>query len=100
VAAAFGHADVVVLPYHRSSSSGTLHVAMSWGLPVVITTVGGLPEAASGYGGAIFTPPGDPVMLKAAIKQAAQMRGQRFADPRNWGETVGAILSAAGQGGR
>jgi len=100
VAAAFGHADVVVLPYRRASSSGTLQVAMSWGLPVVTTSVGGLPEAASGYNGAIFVPPGDPAMLKAAIKRAAQMRGQRFADPRNWGETVDAILSAAGQGAR
>jgi len=66
----------------------------------VTTSVGGLPEAASGYNGAIFVPPGDPAMLKAAIKRAAQMRGQRFADPRNWGETVDAILSAAGQGAR
>jgi glycosyltransferase involved in cell wall biosynthesis len=100
VAAAFGHADVVVLPYRRSSSSGTLHVAMSWGLPVVVTSVGGLPEAASGYEGAIFVPPGDPAMLKTAIMRSAQMRGRRFTDPRNWNETVDAILSAGGQGGQ
>lgn len=100
VAAAFGHADVVVMPYRRASSSGTLHVAMSWGLPVVITSVGGLPESAGGYNGAIFVPPGDPAMLKSAIKRAGQMRGQRFTDPRTWGETVSAILSAAGQGAR
>ena len=35
VGAAFAHADVAVLPYRRSSSSGILHVAMSWGLPIV-----------------------------------------------------------------
>lgn len=95
VGAAFGHADVVILPYHRSSSSGILHIAMSWGLPVVVTSVGGLPEAADGYGGAIFVPPDDPVMLKAAIKRAAQMAGRRFRDPRDWAETVDALLYAA-----
>ena len=95
VRAAFAHADVVVLPYRRSSSSGILHVAMNWGLPVVVTSVGGLPEAANGYDGAIFVPPGDPFLLKAGILKAVQMVGQRFADPRDWGETVNAICSAA-----
>jgi glycosyltransferase involved in cell wall biosynthesis len=95
VAAAFAHADVVVLPYRRSSSSGILHVAMSWGLPVVITRVGGLPEAADGYGGAVFVEPGDPAMLKSGIMEAVQMVGRRFADPRDWDETVSAICAAA-----
>jgi glycosyltransferase involved in cell wall biosynthesis len=94
-AAAFQHADVVVLPYHRSSSSGTLHIAMSCGLPVVVTNVGGLPEAAAGYEGAIFVPPGNPAMLKVAIKEAAQMAGRRFRDPREWTEIVDALLLAA-----
>ena len=95
VGAAFAHADVVVLPYHRSASSGILHVAMSFGLPVVVTTVGGLPEAADGYEGAIFVPPGDPTMLKVAINEAARMAGRRFHDPRNWADTVDALLCAA-----
>jgi glycosyltransferase involved in cell wall biosynthesis len=98
VTAAFAHADVVIIPYHRSSGSGTLHVAMSWGLPVVVTNVGGLPEAADGYEGAIFVPPGDPVMLKAAIQKAARMAGQRFRDPRDWAETLDALLYAADAG--
>ena len=95
-AAAFGHADVVVLPYRRSASSGPLHVAMSWGLPVVVTDVGGLPEAARGYGGAVFVPPRDAAMLRAGIMRAATMAGQRFTDPGDWGRTVAAILQAAG----
>lgn len=95
VAAAFAHADMVVLPYRRSASSGTLHLAMSFGLPVVLTSVGGLPEAARGYQGAIFVPPGDLTALAAAILRATRMRGQRFPDPRNWAETVRAILAAA-----
>jgi glycosyltransferase involved in cell wall biosynthesis len=95
VSAAFGHADVVVLPYRRSSSSGPLHVAMAWGLPVIVTSVGGLPEAAAGYDGAIFVPPGDPPALQSAIRRAAQLAGSRFADPRSWAESVAALLSAA-----
>jgi glycosyltransferase involved in cell wall biosynthesis len=100
VAAAFGHADVVVLPYRRSSSSGILHLAMSYGLPIVVTSVGGLPEAASDYEGAIFVPPGNLAMLKAGIEKAVLLTGRRFEDPRDWGETVGAILAAADQRAR
>jgi glycosyltransferase involved in cell wall biosynthesis len=96
VAAAFGHADVVVLPYRRSSSSGILHVAMNQGLPVVVTRVGGLPEAADGYDGTVFVEPGDPAQLKAGIMQAVPMAGRRFSDPRDWGETIKAIDIASG----
>jgi glycosyltransferase involved in cell wall biosynthesis len=95
VGAAFAHADVAVLPYRRSSSSGILHVAMSWGLPIVVTSVGGLPEAAAGYAGAVFVPPGDPAMLREGMVKAATMVGQKFADPRSWHDTVAAIRVAA-----
>jgi glycosyltransferase involved in cell wall biosynthesis len=98
VSAAFGHADVVVLPYRRSSSSGPLHVAMNWGLPVVVTRVGGLPEAAAGYQGAVFVPPGDDAELEQGIRRAVQMAGERFTDPRDWADSVAALLLAAGAG--
>lgn len=95
VGAAFAHADVAVLPYRRSSSSGILHVAMSWGLPIVVTSVGGLPEATSGYAGAVLVPPGDPAMLREGLVKAATMVGQKFPDPHNWHDTGAAILEAA-----
>ena len=95
VGAAFAHADVAVLPYLRSSSSGILHVSMSWGLPIVVTSVGGLPEAATGYAGAVFVPPGDAEMLKEGIMKAATMAGQKFPDPRSWHDTVEAVRMAA-----
>ncbi len=95
VGAAFAHADVVVLPYLRSSSSGILHVSMSWGLPIVVTSVGGLPEAATGYAGAVFVPPGDAETLKEGIMKAATMAGQKFPDPRSWHDTVEAVRMAA-----
>jgi len=84
----FAAADVVVLPYHRSSASGPLQIAMSTGLPVIVTAVGGLREAVSGYAGAITIPPQDPEALRAALPRAAALRGQRFADPHSWERTV------------
>lgn len=95
VAAAFRHADILVLPYRRSSSSGVLHIAMSYGLPVVLTSVGGLPEAARDYEGAIFVAPGDPDSLRSGIMRAEQMVGQRFTDPHDWTPVIDAILCVA-----
>jgi glycosyltransferase involved in cell wall biosynthesis len=43
----FAGADAVVLPYHRSSASGPLHIAMRCGLPVVVTHVGCMSEAVA-----------------------------------------------------
>lgn len=80
----FSGADVVVLPYHRSSQSGPLHVALHYGLPVVVSAVGGLVEAVEGYEGAVLTEPANPEALLEAIYQAAARRGTRFADPRGW----------------
>jgi glycosyltransferase involved in cell wall biosynthesis len=96
VAAYFAAADVVVLPYHRSSASGPLHVAMSHGLPVVVTSVGGLREIAEAYAGATLIPPHDPAAIGAAIQQAAAQRGTRHTDPFSWDRTVeqyGALFS-------
>jgi glycosyltransferase involved in cell wall biosynthesis len=95
VGAAFAHADVAVLPYRRSSSSGILHVAMSCGLPTVVTSVGGLPEAASGYAGAVFVPPDDLDSLKDGVMKAVALAGQKFPDPRSWHDTVAAVQLAA-----
>jgi glycosyltransferase involved in cell wall biosynthesis len=88
VADFFATADVVVLPYHRSSASGPLHLAMSTGLPVVVTAVGGLIEAVQDYGGAILVPPQDVDELARALLKACTMRNQRFADPHSWERTI------------
>jgi glycosyltransferase involved in cell wall biosynthesis len=88
LAAYVARADAVVLPYHRSSSSGPLHIAMSAGLPVVVTAVGGLVEAVQGYPGALLVPPRNPVALRDALLQLPRRRGQRYADPHSWRHTV------------
>ncbi|MDP9026585.1 MAG: glycosyltransferase [Actinomycetota bacterium] len=86
----FAAADAVVLPYRRSSSSGPLHIAMSSGLPVVVTRVGGLVEAAGDYAGATFVPSADPSELAAAMAALPASRGERFDDPHSWDHTVDA----------
>lgn len=84
----FAGADAVVLPYHRSSASSPAHVAMSNGLPLVITAVGGLPEAVADYGGAHLVPPHDPEAIRDALRLLPALRGQRFDDPHSWDRTV------------
>jgi glycosyltransferase involved in cell wall biosynthesis len=88
VAQFFSGADVVVLPYHRSSTSGPLHIAMSCGLPVVVTSVGGLIEAVSSYEGAILVPPADPASLQRALLGVAKLCGKRYADSHSWQQTA------------
>ena len=88
VATLFGEADVVVLPYHRSSQSGPLHIALALGLPVVVSAVGGLVEATAGYAGAVLVEPRQPDSLLAGIRRAAGLRGQRFTTGSTWDESA------------
>jgi glycosyltransferase involved in cell wall biosynthesis len=103
VADLFAAADVVVLPYHRSSASGPLHLAMSAGLPVVVTAVGGLIEAVRNYGGALLVPPRDVEELARALLKARTMRNERFPDPHSWERTTDGfadLFAAVGTSGR
>nr|WP_269327652.1 glycosyltransferase [Kineosporia mesophila] len=88
----FNEADAVVLPYRRSSSSGPLHIAMSTGLPLIVTAVGGLIEAASDYEGAVFVPPKDPARLTTALGALPGRRGRRHPDPHSWDASVRSYL--------
>ncbi len=82
-------ADLMVLPYRRSTASGPLSIAMHEGLPVVVTAVGGLPEAVEGYGGAILAPAANPRTLRQAIEQASDLRGRRYHSPHTWDLAAG-----------
>ena len=86
----FAGADAVVLPYHRSSASSPASVAMANGLPLVLTNVGGLPEAVADYEGAILVPPRDPDALRDAIRHLPELRGRRYRDPHSWDHSVAA----------
>jgi glycosyltransferase involved in cell wall biosynthesis len=97
VATYFAQADAVVLPYHRSSASGPLQIAMSAGLPVIATSVGGLVEAVRDYPGAVLVPPREPAALKGALLQVLERRGMRYADPHSWQRTVSSYHSLIGK---
>ena len=80
----FRRADVVALPYLRSSASGPLAIAQAWGMPVVVTAVGGLVEAAADYSGAVLVPPGRPDELARGLLAAADLRDRIHSAPVTW----------------
>ena len=87
VAQFFEDADAIVLPYHRSSTSGPLHIAMSYGLPVVVTNVGGLVEAVKHYEGALVIEPKNVEVLREALLHVTDLCGKRYSNPRSWEHT-------------
>lgn len=88
----FAGADLVSLPYRRSSASGPLHLTMDAGLPVVVTDVGGLGEATRGYSGAVLVPAADPDALRKGLREAMSLRDRRFEDPSSWSDNADAVL--------
>ncbi|MCP4546164.1 MAG: glycosyltransferase [bacterium] len=69
VAEWFAAADLVLQPYHSATQSGIAQIAHAFGLPVVATAVGGLPEQIEDGKTGILTPPGDVVALAAALNR-------------------------------
>lgn len=88
LAAYVAHADAIVLPYHRSSLSGPLHIALTAGLPVIVTAVGGLVEVVRDYAGAVLVPPQDPNALREALLKLPAHRGERYPNPHSWQQTL------------
>lgn len=65
----FKIADLVVLPYARVSQSGVLLSAFHFRKPVIVTSVGGLPELVeNGITGLIIPPDDSKALAEAAIK--------------------------------
>jgi glycosyltransferase involved in cell wall biosynthesis len=67
VPAILGSARVVVTPYIRASQSGVVHLAYTFGRPVVSTDVGDLPEVVLDGKTGLLVAAGDPKPLAAAI---------------------------------
>ena len=80
----FDQADIVALPYLRSSVSGPLQLTMHRGLPVVVTDVGGLTSAVKDYKGAVLTPVSNPAALANGIATAKSLVGTKHEDPHSW----------------
>jgi glycosyltransferase involved in cell wall biosynthesis len=80
----FAAFDLFVLSSRTEGTPITLFEAMAAGVPVVATTVGGVPDVVSSTE-ALLVPPDDPVLLAAAIRLALLDRagaGVRAADAR------------------
>ena len=83
-------ADILVLASHHEGLPVTVMEALTLGVPVVATAVGGIPEVVTSEENGILVPPGSPVALADAIQRAldptvharlvagAQRTGDRF----------------------
>jgi len=65
----FGAADVAVLPYVSATQSGITQIAFAFGLPVISTSVGGLPEVVrEGETGYIVKPEDERDLAEAIVR--------------------------------
>lgn len=84
--AEFGHkklerlkiADIFVLPSHHEGMPMTIIEAMSAGLPIVATSVGGIPDIVVNGKNGFLVPPNSPEKLSEAIKVLIQTPSLRF----------------------
>src|SRR5690349_9731203 len=70
LAEVFRRASVAALPYRAIDGSGVLATALAFGVPPVLTAVGGFPELAAAYELGAPVPPDDPASLAAALVAA------------------------------
>ncbi len=63
----YAAADLMALPSHSEGSPIVLLEAMAANLPVVATSVGGVPEMVKDNESALLVPPSDPQAMTAAI---------------------------------
>jgi glycosyltransferase involved in cell wall biosynthesis len=76
----FAACDLVVLPYDSATQSGIVQIACGFEKPVVVTDVGGLPEAVADGKTGYVVPPKDPRSLASAVvKFFAEEKGPEFA---------------------
>jgi glycosyltransferase involved in cell wall biosynthesis len=85
-AAFFDRCDVVVLPYHSATASGVIASAYQYRKPVIVTRVGGLPEAVQVGKTGMAIDPGSSDQLAEALR--AMLVGE-------WSAQLGAIDAMA-----
>jgi glycosyltransferase involved in cell wall biosynthesis len=84
--------DIVVLPFARILSSGSVMLALSFGRPVIAPAIGCLPETISPDSGLLYSPD-DSASLEAALRQSLVLNltamgyaGLRSIEPLTWSE--------------
>lgn len=86
----FRRADLLVLPHLSVDVSGVLFAGLAFGLPMILSDVGGFREIVADYGAGRLVPPGNPSELAAAI-------GELLSDPAER-ERLGERARAAAAG--
>lgn len=95
-------AGMLVLPYTTATQSGLIPLAAIYGLPVIATRIGGLPEQIIHEKTGLLVPPGDVEALAAAIeliltdRETGQALGTAlqddFAQNRSWASISQKVL--------
>ncbi|MDY0341093.1 MAG: glycosyltransferase [Coriobacteriia bacterium] len=65
----FARADLVVLPYLSATGSGVVPLAYHYRKPVIVTTVGGLPDVVEDGVSGYLIPPDDPAAAASAVRR-------------------------------
>jgi glycosyltransferase involved in cell wall biosynthesis len=103
VPALFAGAALAVLPYGEfHAQSGVLHLAIGYGLPVVVTDVGALGEEVRRHGIGGVAPPADAEALARTVRatleprawEAARARGLALARTLSWAPAAALTLDA------
>jgi glycosyltransferase involved in cell wall biosynthesis len=107
IGALLSRATLLALPYTNASQSGVLAAAAGFGLPVIATHVGGLPEQITSGSTGLLVAPGSVDELVMAIERllddpayAAQLGAalkRDFAQNRSWEAAAGVILKVCEQ---
>jgi glycosyltransferase involved in cell wall biosynthesis len=82
----FRAADVVVLPYVSATQSGIAQIALAFERPVIVTDVGGLPEAVRPGETGWVVPPRDPEALARILVEFFTQDGAARTAPHLVGE--------------
>ncbi len=103
VAGLFGRARVVVTPYRLANQSGVVHLAHTFGRPVVATDVGDLRDVVVHERTGLLVPVDDPEALAGALlrlladpAEAGRLGAigrQQLRDQASWPEIAGRVIS-------
>jgi glycosyltransferase involved in cell wall biosynthesis len=105
VAAQFAAADLAVLPFERVQTSGSVILALSFGLPVIAPRLGEVPDTLTGADDLLFEP-GSDAALKQVLERALSVeltdlrrRSTAICDRLNW-HSIGALTAGCYQTAR
>jgi glycosyltransferase involved in cell wall biosynthesis len=86
----FSACDVLVLPYLRVSQSGVAHIGINFGIPIIVTRVGGLKKSMNKYEGTIFVEPTNSTQIKENLITLYNNRElkRRYESPLSWEQIV------------